>query len=130
MLNLLFIGAAFTDHSLLDLACGVFKYRQILIQRGTDRRATRLPELQCRIGIFVHEDLLYGHLPWLIQGDDFGDTVENLLQTGRKILGLYPYTAARYISNATRRGFHHAITGDTRSGVYSENSGQWFSDRN
>jgi hypothetical protein len=113
---------------LLDLARRVFEHRQILVQGRANGRPARLAQFQCRIGVFVHENLLYGHLAGLIQGDDFGDAIEDLLQARRKVLRSHPDAAAGDITYTAWRDFQHAVAGDARTGIDSEYPSQCVCD--
>ena len=60
VLNLGFFGAALANQGLLDLTRRIFVHREPSSQGTANGSATGLTELQCGIGIFVHEDLLDG----------------------------------------------------------------------
>lgn len=120
VLNLSLVGIALADQSLFDLAGGVFVYRQIQVHRRANCRAARLPKLQGRIGVLMHENLFDAHLLWLIKRDDFTDSVENLLQPARKVVGKHTDAATGNIANTARCGLYHTVTGDPGAGIYAE----------
>ena len=77
-LNLRFFGAARTDHRLLDLARRVLEHFRIGIRRAADGGTARLAELQCAVGIAVHEHPLDGDLLRTVLRDDAAHAAVNL----------------------------------------------------
>lgn len=119
MLYLSFFGITLAHQSLFDLPGRIFEYRQTGPLHGADRRAPGLAELECGIGIFMHEHLLYGHLFRTIQLDDLHQTVIDLFQSVRKIVRMGSDDAAGNISGTARRIVYHTVTGNPGARVYA-----------
>jgi len=118
--DLLLVCPASSGNRLLHLAGGVFADRQTGFDSRHDRRATRLTELERRIGILGHEHLLdtHGHRPMLT--DHLANTAEYLLQSARQVAFASANTAGSHIFTAMPGIAHYTVTGDTRAWVDAE----------
>ena len=117
MLNLLLVGGARSHHCLLDLARAVFMHPQAGIDRSHNRGAARLPELERRVWITRHENLLDTDDIRAILLNQFGEVMEDFLQPLGKSALAHPNTPRGDVLLAARFMAHNAKTGNAGAGV-------------
>ncbi len=75
-LHLFFFGVAFADHRLLHLQRRIFRNRQVIAHRRTDRRAARFAQKQRGLRIDIDEHFFHCHLLRLILGYHFTHAIQ------------------------------------------------------
>ena len=104
VLHLPLVGAALTDHGLLDFARRVLRHRQSLRHGGADGGTARLAEFQCGVGVAVHEDVFDGQLLRPEHVDQLAELGEDQAQFGRqRIAADFQATARSRNGRAARR---------------------------
>ncbi len=121
MLYLALLRPAGAGDSLLHLTRGILKHRQIEIHRRDDRCAARLPQLERRIGILRHKDLLDSEEVRRELRDDLGDARIDQLQTRRQLRGIGADTAAAQVSELAAGLTNHTVAGHARAGIDAQN---------
>lgn len=124
VLNLGFIRSALADHGLFDLLGGVFMDTQALAYQRANRRAARLPELDCRIGIARHEYPLDRGLIGFELANQLDHAQENHLQPLREFAAAGDDALARQQLRAHAVGLDHAYAGDLRTRIHAHDDFQ------
>src|SRR5690606_12413867 len=117
-------GAAVAGHRLLHLHRGVLADRQLVDDRGGDRRAARLAQQQRGLRVHVHEDDLdRGHLRAVL-AYHLGQAVVHGLEAGRQRPAADADHAAGHVAQPRPVGVDDPEAGDAQPGVDAEDADQ------
>jgi hypothetical protein len=118
--HLWFGRRAITGNRHLDRPRSVFVHGGALRRGGTQRDTARLAELQCAIGIAMHEYPLDRHHVWSVFEHQRRDTAIDALQSQHHILSGDIDTAARDVPFGAGLAIDHAIARTLRSGIQTQ----------
>lgn len=102
VLHLFLGGIALAYHGLFDLARGIFRHGHVERDPGANCRTTRLPQLQCRVGIAMQENALNREHIGGVLRNDITKLAENCAQALPPVITGDTNTATSDI--ATTRG--------------------------
>src|ERR1700677_2455101 len=119
-LHLSLLGAARSDHRLLDLPRRVLEHLGVGVDGAADRRSPCLSELQRTVGIAIDEHPLDGDLLRPVLRHDSANAGEYLTQARREFAVRRAYHAARHIREPRPQGVHDSKAGALRPRIDAE----------
>lgn len=127
-LHLRFRGATVPGRRFFDFCRGVRDDRNPGLGGGEHNRAAGVPHQNRGFGAFVKGvKLLERHYVRLERGDDFGDSVVNILHAFRERFGATANDARFEEARSPGRNVQHGVTGRSQTGVDAQNNVFYFS---
>jgi hypothetical protein len=123
VLHLLFRGVTFAYRGLFDLVGSVFKDPEVLQGTCRDDCATRLSELQGRIGVPVHEYLFYRHFIRTVPPNQLCDLFEDRAEFLRQFRITDAYAAMGDMRRMIAVNVDDAVAGDEGARINAKDAG-------
>lgn len=117
MLDLCLVGPTLAYDGLFYLPGGILMDSEPTVSGRYNCRPSRLSQLQRRIRVAGHENLLNGEFSGAVFADERCQTMEDGLQAFRHGLLTHPDTTTVNVLNHTAFSPYNAVTGYARPGV-------------
>ena len=119
-LHLRLLGAAGTDHGLLDLPRRILEYLGVRIDGAADRRTARLAQFQGAVRISIDEHPLDGDFLRPVLRHHGAYTAKYFAQAHREFSLLGANDAARHVGESRPGRVHYAEPGALRARIDTE----------